>query len=46
MSPIPFSDFNRVIKEDLGADASELFSEVESKPIGAAPLWRRCTEAS
>ena len=38
MSPIPFSDFNRVIKEDLGADASELFSEVESKPVGCASL--------
>lgn len=38
MSPIPFSDFNRVIKEDLGADAKTLFSEVDDTPVGCASL--------
>lgn len=32
------SDVRRVIKEDLGKDASELFSEFESEPIGCASL--------
>ena len=38
LSPVPFSEFERVIKEDLGMKPEDIFERVEDVPIGCASL--------
>lgn len=38
LTPVPFDNLTRVIKEDLGVNASDLFQEVETHPVGCASL--------
>lgn len=38
LTPVPFSVFERVIKEDLGVDSSAIFREVDEDPVGCASL--------
>jgi aarF domain-containing kinase len=36
--PFPFADVERIIREDLGAPASELFVELDPRPLAAASI--------
>ena len=38
LTPVPFDNLTRVLKEDLGVTTSDLFSEVDQDPVGCASL--------
>lgn len=38
LSPVPFSEFERVIREDLGMKPEDIFLKVDDVPVGCASL--------